>query len=494
MSASSHKGGKGEASVRSADVDNSGAKQEISRANKRKLGEGDANFEEIQLDFDRLIPSCTCSGSIPWPQASHLARALDIYYESKGDGDACCHMKHIRVPALAADLEDLVHSCGAVASDSRNEKFELCAKKFASSFDIGHTGILHEAQRILAPECESIMARPWKLNIYQKGGMFSFFDAHKYVAPSKADDLIGSLVVCLPQSFTGGDLVVKHQGRARRHPPLENIEQEESMQWVAFTLDCEQEVEQVTSGTRITLTYTLHRGVQAKAASENMQLCNDEIKAPIDEELYKSIGRLIASQNFKGILGFPLEHVYVSGSTFKGRDMIVFNTLALLAQNRAKVQAQKFDENHKEERPKIKLESMLVAKARATKNCWRDYDDDEDDSSFDDDEAIDFDDDEAIDFSKYMYIEWDQFEAAKETYFSDDDDYDMDEFLSDAYGAKTLAVKWVQAPAEEAFCYMDTVSAWGNQMESFYAAGCLLLHIDSDSAELAEMNEGSAKI
>lgn len=66
---------------------------------------------------------------------------------------------------------------------------------------------------------------------------------------------MGTLVVCLPSSFKGGNLIVRHDGNevdfAWDH------HSSEALQWAAFYGDCEHEVIKVSEGHRITLIYNL---------------------------------------------------------------------------------------------------------------------------------------------------------------------------------------------------------------------------------------------
>ena len=67
---------------------------------------------------------------------------------------------------------------------------------------------------------------------------------------------IGSLVVCLPPQFKGGDLVLNHEGK---EVVFDWDQQSASaIQWAAFYSDCEHEIKTITEGERITLTYNLY--------------------------------------------------------------------------------------------------------------------------------------------------------------------------------------------------------------------------------------------
>lgn len=77
----------------------------------------------------------------------------------------------------------------------------------------------------------------------------------KHVDTPSSGSQIGSLVVCLPTAFKGGNLIVRNYGRevifdwSRRSTY--------SIHWAAFYSDCEHEINAVTEGHRITLTYNL---------------------------------------------------------------------------------------------------------------------------------------------------------------------------------------------------------------------------------------------
>jgi hypothetical protein len=67
---------------------------------------------------------------------------------------------------------------------------------------------------------------------------------------------IGSLVVCLPSPFKGGDLVVRHHGQEVEFDW--SAASASTIQWAAFYSDCEHEIKTITEGDRITLTYNLY--------------------------------------------------------------------------------------------------------------------------------------------------------------------------------------------------------------------------------------------
>ncbi|KAL4930250.1 Zn(II)2Cys6 transcription factor [Aspergillus undulatus] len=78
----------------------------------------------------------------------------------------------------------------------------------------------------------------------------------KPVDTPRAANQIGSLVVCLSSAFEGGKLNVEHHGQRVEFDWA--AKSKDAIQWAAFYSDCKHEVETITQGNRITLTYNLY--------------------------------------------------------------------------------------------------------------------------------------------------------------------------------------------------------------------------------------------
>lgn len=89
------------------------------------------------------------------------------------------------------------------------------------------------------------------LQVYS--GPSGLFRTH--VDTPRSANQIGSLVVCLPSQFKGGDLIVGHNGLEVNFDW--SVESASTIQWAAFYSDCEHEIKTITEGDRITLTYNL---------------------------------------------------------------------------------------------------------------------------------------------------------------------------------------------------------------------------------------------
>jgi hypothetical protein len=77
-----------------------------------------------------------------------------------------------------------------------------------------------------------------------------FFLAHQ--DSEKDDAMVGTLVVTLPSSYTGGELMVGHNAEWKAYRGSKT-----TLSLVAFYADCQHEVLRVKSGYRVTLTYNL---------------------------------------------------------------------------------------------------------------------------------------------------------------------------------------------------------------------------------------------
>jgi len=97
------------------------------------------------------------------------------------------------------------------------------------------------------PASARLSAELHSLLVYEPG---QFFLPHQ--DSEKSDDMVATLVVTLPSSYKGGQLVVAHNGEEKSYAGSKR-----AISLVAFYADCRHEVLPVTSGCRVTLTYNL---------------------------------------------------------------------------------------------------------------------------------------------------------------------------------------------------------------------------------------------
>ena len=172
-----------------------------------------------------------------------------------------------------------------------------------------------------------ITAEFYKLLLYDQG---SFFIGHRDT--EKTSGMFATLVVALPSSFAGGELVVRHKGREVRLDLCCNDPAEAA--FAAFYADCVHEVLPVTKGYRLTLVYNLVRGGLGRPpgppdyASEQahvtalLQAWRHAKRRPRDASPEKLV--------------YPLEHAYTTAelgfTALKGADAAVAGVLTTAAQ------------------------------------------------------------------------------------------------------------------------------------------------------------------
>jgi hypothetical protein len=155
---------------------------------------------------------------------------------------------------------------------------KIDASNFVTSFHPADFGIIENIEQILLPIISSdnelhvrrLTAELYKLNVRSltllltllltikctkiysgPSGLF-----RKHVDTPRSTRQIGSLVVCLPSAFKGGNLFVRHNGQEIDFDWQTKSASE--IQWAAFYSDCEHEIGKTTDGDRITLTYNLY--------------------------------------------------------------------------------------------------------------------------------------------------------------------------------------------------------------------------------------------
>ena len=234
--------------------------------------------------------------------------------------------KPLQLTAGLADesIQEFLASCSTasfgigsktVVDKTYRDALALKPESFHTSFELANTSILSQVARIMSVG-SSIRAEIYKLNVYLTGGHFK-----SHVDTPRSEDMFGSLVVCLPSYFKGGELLTRHQGRQVTF----DWSAAPATYWAAFYSDVEHEVLPVTSGYRFTLTYNLYLTL----AIEHTLL--DVTTNPF----YQALQAALRNPRFMrggGILGFYCQYKYVGINTdldkfsphLKGEDAIVF--------------------------------------------------------------------------------------------------------------------------------------------------------------------------
>src|SRR5205085_2969035 len=113
-------------------------------------------------------------------------------------------------------------------------------------------------QEELGLERQKLESHLYDLLLYEPG---SFFLLHR--DGEKLDRMVATLVLVLPSSFEGGELVVRHEGQERTIDFSEKCRFH--IQFAAFYADCEHEIRPLREGHRLCLVYNLTLAKAKKA-------------------------------------------------------------------------------------------------------------------------------------------------------------------------------------------------------------------------------------
>ena len=153
----------------------------------------------------------------------------------------------------------------------------------------------------------------YKALFYEKGGHFKF---HKDTEKEKR--MFGTLIIQLPSIYKGGDFVTRHNGEEHRHRFVNAVRQNQEhennkLQFAAHYADVEHCLEEITSGYRFVLAYSLVWDSPGAIPSARM------LNSPtleIQNALYDW------SETTDETIGVLLEHEYTLQGAENGVDML----------------------------------------------------------------------------------------------------------------------------------------------------------------------------
>ena len=243
----------------------------------------------------------TCGGKVL------LNKPIELAYHQ---GGAVKQWSSLEFPGVSEpDMIKLLDACSVasfgykgkdVIDENYRNAFKLEPDNFLTNLQISATPILQEIQSFVSTII-GLKAELYKLNIYACGG---FFKAH--VDTPRSEKMFGSLVVCLPTQFTGGELIVRHHKQEIKYDWSSTAPDTSStLHWAAFFSDIEHEVLPVSEGYRVTLTYNL--SYQSKEAAGSAL----DVKT---NSFYKLLQAALSNPVFMrdgGVLGFNSHYSYV---------------------------------------------------------------------------------------------------------------------------------------------------------------------------------------
>ena len=139
--------------------------------------------------------------------------------------------------------------------------------------------------------------------------------------------MFGTLVIQLPSNYTGGKLIVYHQGKKSEFD-YGGLDCCSNCYFMSFYADCQHEVEKVTKGYRLCLIYNLmYRGLdECPAPADNQKQVSAIVSA------MKEWGEDIESEDCPYMMTYLLEHKYCEASLsfkfLKNGDRAVADVLA----------------------------------------------------------------------------------------------------------------------------------------------------------------------
>ncbi|KAJ5114130.1 hypothetical protein N7456_002664 [Penicillium angulare] len=257
-------------------------------------------------------PKTPSSRHIFWTKEDNTARRLNLPLSQTPESQPIDSSKE-RLKQLISDCEPATfgYKKEDILDPSYRNAGKLDPNRFACNFHPCEHGILENIEQILLPGLNNteqntlpfrkLSVELYKLNIYSgPNGVF-----RKHVDTPRCESQIGSLVICLPCQFEGGDLAVRHDGKE----VVFNWEERSSdtIQWAAFYSDCEHEIKTITNGDRITLTYNLF-------VTEPIAACITQSLLDIKTlPLYGFLQDLLSKETFMaegGTLGIWCSHSY----------------------------------------------------------------------------------------------------------------------------------------------------------------------------------------
>ena len=267
--------------------------------------------------------------------------------------------------ATPDELVQLARAC-QVFNEAYCKAGKMGSEYFSSSLDPSRTDLIKIIRACLLEGEESrknVEMEAYKLSIYSAHltfvfpclilyycpGKGSFLKPH--VNPPRSEKMFGSLVIFFSTHYEGGALFLRHRGREWILDPGQALGggalDRQSVGYVAFLNDIEQDVAPVTSGHCVTLTYNLYFGDDCgpvTRVSEKDAISEHTIsfpKPPNQDGFRQAFEALLENPEFMaegGTLAFGLRYGYPIKdcrlqdvrNVLKGSDAVVYQSARAL--------------------------------------------------------------------------------------------------------------------------------------------------------------------
>lgn len=207
-----------------------------------------------------------------------------------------------------------------VVDENVRKTWELNVDQFSlkdPSWPATLTKIAAKVQRELGcPRKAKVKASLYKLLLYEEG---AHFKPHKDT--EKEPNMFGTLVICLPSEYTGGELVATHCGRRK---VIELAWPAECHVYTAWYSDVTHEVKPIKSGYRLALVYNLVQTMTGTTSASSFPLQAKDALGDILHSWDLGVKRDVTMAS--DTLIYRLDHQYsnasISFDTLKGQDRI----------------------------------------------------------------------------------------------------------------------------------------------------------------------------
>lgn len=183
--------------------------------------------------------------------------------------------------------------------------------------------VVAQVQTELGLEGRKLEAHLYDLLLYEEGG---FFLPHR--DSEKLDRMVATLIIVLPSTYEGGELVVRHEGQ-EEVIDFGGKGSRFQTRYAAFYADCEHEVKPLRSGVRLCLVYNL---TLAKAGKSIGAPRNQQYAAGIADILRGWPADASAPMKMAITLGHQYTEAGLAWDTLKGVDAAQARALADAAQ------------------------------------------------------------------------------------------------------------------------------------------------------------------
>ncbi|KAG8627450.1 hypothetical protein KVT40_004933 [Elsinoe batatas] len=281
--------------------------------------------EELAVDdLKEDLESCFTSFNVAGGTFAHSARV--VQYPNPG-----LHVEGVGLISLPLTDASGLKGCGGASATVRKtwevDGGEVTFQNPAWEEWVGAVVLPDVLEGLGVGEGVEVDARLYKLLLYDEGGLFR---AHEDT--EKEEGMFGTLVICLPGVHTNGDVRLTHN--ETEIVWSSSKDSAFGVSYGAWYADVIHEIERVTSGHRLVLTYNLiNMSGDEELSAETVEESNSQLTEPLEQWLEAN---LVGYKNdIIQYLCWGLGHTYSEASlrlsNLKGEDLPLVKHVAAIA-------------------------------------------------------------------------------------------------------------------------------------------------------------------